>query len=65
MGEKMKNTGRMVSTIKMKWWVPAYIAGLKLFAVTFGTEPNYSRIGEFIVNHGVSIKTRFEETPIL
>lgn len=65
MGEKMKNTGRIVLTIKMKWWVPVYITGLKLFAVTFGTEPDCSRIGEFIANHGVSIKTRFEENPIL
>lgn len=63
-GWNMK-TGKIAATIKIKWWVPAFIAGLKLFFVTFGTKLDYDLVGKFIAHHGVSIKVRFEETSIL
>ncbi|MEM8140952.1 hypothetical protein Q4R50_13955 [Morganella morganii] len=65
MGEKMKKTGRIVSTIKMKWWVPVFIFTLALLAKTIRINPDRQRIVNFVMKHGFSTKSRFEETPIL
>lgn len=54
-------TRRMVATIKMKWWVPYYVECLHLFSLVFLVEPNPSIVSQFIVKHGITINTRFEE----
>ncbi|MEY0256292.1 hypothetical protein AB7X32_21300 [Morganella morganii] len=60
MGEKMKKTGRMVSAIKMKWWVPVFIFALALLAKTIRINPDRQRIVNFVMKHGFSTKSRFE-----
>jgi hypothetical protein len=61
----MKNTGRMVSTIKMKWWVPVFIFALALLAKTIRINPDRERIVNFVMKHGFSTKSRLEESSAL
>ncbi|MBC8947063.1 MULTISPECIES: hypothetical protein [Xenorhabdus] len=46
------------TAVSMKWWVPAYLNTLSLLALTFNTEPDRQKVGEFIVKHGTVIKTK-------
>lgn len=65
MGEKMKKTGRIVSTIKMKWWVPVFIFTLALLTKVVRINPNRERIVNFVMKHGFSTKSRLEENSAL
>lgn len=65
MGEKMKKTGRIVSTIKMKWWVPVFVFTLALLAKTIRINPDRQRIVNFVMKYGFSTKSRFEESSAL
>ncbi|MDE9535631.1 hypothetical protein [Xenorhabdus bovienii] len=49
---------RFEAAISMKWWVPAYLNTLRLLALTFNTEPEHQKVGEFIVKYGTAIKTK-------
>ncbi|MDX7985995.1 hypothetical protein FE392_01405 [Xenorhabdus sp. 12] len=42
----------------VKWWVPAYFNTLRLFAMTFNTEPDRQKVGEFIAKYGTAVKTK-------
>ena len=44
--------------IKSKWWLPVYIRTLTLFCMMMRCEPDYQKVGDFIVKHGISKKVK-------
>ena len=48
-------TSNVTMNIKVRWWVKYYVATVELFCRTFDTEPNMTRIGDFIARYGVKI----------
>lgn len=53
-------TCRLSVEIKNKWWLPVYIKTLTLFCLMMRYEPDYRKVGEFIVKHGISQKVKSE-----
>lgn len=53
-------TSRLQVEIKSRWWVPVYIKTLTLFCLMMRCEPDYQKVGEFIVKHGISQKLKRE-----
>lgn len=53
-------TCRLSVEIKSKWWLPVYIKTLTLFCLMMRYEPDYRKVGEFIVKHGISQKVKSE-----
>jgi hypothetical protein len=53
-------TGRLSIEIKSSWWVPVYIRSLTLFCMMMRCEPDYRKVGEFIVKYGISQKLKCE-----
>ena len=47
-------TFRLSVEIKSKWWLPIYIRTLTLFCMMMRCEPDYQKVAEFIVKHGIS-----------
>jgi hypothetical protein len=50
---------KLVVSISIKWWVVPYLTSLRIFCQTFGSEPNYEVIGNFVANHGIKISKPF------
>lgn len=50
---------KLVVSISVKWWVRPYLTCIRLFCQTFGTEPNYEVLSNFIANHGISVSKPF------
>lgn len=46
--------------LKFKWWVSVYLRTLTLFCVMMRCEPDYRKVAEFIVKHGISQKVKSE-----
>ncbi|MBJ8812608.1 hypothetical protein [Citrobacter koseri] len=53
-------TSRLQVEIKSKWWLPVYIKTLTLFCLMMRYEPDYRKVGDFIVKHGISQKLKRE-----
>lgn len=53
-------TCRLSVEIKSKWWLPVYIKTLTLFCLMMRCEPDYKKVGDFIVKHGISQKVKSE-----
>lgn len=53
-------TRRLSVEIKSRWWVPVYLMTLKMFCVMMCCEPNYQKVGNFLVKHGISQKLKVE-----
>ena len=53
-------TCRLSVEIKSRWWLPVYIKTLTLFCVMMRCEPDYKKVGDFIVKHGISQKVKSE-----
>ncbi|SAE97739.1 Uncharacterised protein [Kluyvera intermedia] len=53
-------TFRLSVEIKSKWWLPIYIRTLTLFCMMTRREPDYQKVGDFIVKHGISQKVKSE-----
>ncbi|KCB33752.1 hypothetical protein L541_4888 [Bordetella hinzii CA90 BAL1384] len=41
--------------VRFSWWVNPYLAGVRLFAIMTGREPNYQRVAR-VVERGIYIK---------
>ncbi|EOA4402461.1 hypothetical protein ACTWBQ_000008 [Citrobacter amalonaticus] len=48
--------------LKFKWWVSVYLRTLTLFCVMMRCEPDYRKVGEFIVKHGINQTLAIERT---
>jgi hypothetical protein len=46
--------------VKARWWVSVYLRTLKLFCVMMRCEPDYQKVGSFLVKHGISQKLKYE-----
>ena len=53
-------TSRLSVEIKSRWWVPVYLKTLKLFCLMMRCEPDYQKVGNFIVKYGISQKLKYE-----
>lgn len=51
---------RLSVEIKSRWWLPVYIKTLTLFCLMMRCEPDYQKVAEFIVKHGISQKLKRE-----
>lgn len=45
---------RLSVEIKSRWWLPVYIRTLTLFCMMMRCEPDYQKVAEFIIKHGIS-----------
>ena len=46
--------------LKFKWWVSVYLRTLTLFCVMMRCEPDYQKVGNFIVKYGINQKLKYE-----
>lgn len=46
--------------IKSRWWVPVYLRTLTVFCLMMRCEPDYQKVGNFIVKYGISQKLKYE-----
>lgn len=46
--------------LKAKWWLPVYIKTLTLFCLMMRCEPDYQKVRNFLVKHGISQKLKYE-----
>lgn len=53
-------TSRLSVEIKSRWWLPVYIRTLTLFCLMMRCEPDYRKVAEFIVKHGIIQKLKYE-----
>lgn len=53
-------TCRLSVEIKSGWWVPVYIKMLTLFCLMMRCEPDYQKVGNFIVKYGINHKLKYE-----
>lgn len=53
-------TCRLSVEIKSRWWLPVYIKTLTLLCLMMRCEPDYQKVGDFIVKHGISQKVKSE-----
>lgn len=53
-------TCRLSVEIKRRWWVPVYLRTLTVFCLMMHCEPDYQKVGNFIVKYGISQKLRYE-----
>lgn len=44
--------------VRSRWWVRPYLNAVVWFGDTLGFEPDYERIANTIINHGLIIKTQ-------
>ena len=51
---------RLSVEIKSRWWLPVYIRMLTLFCMMMRCEPDYQKVGDFIVKHGISQRVKSE-----
>ncbi|EAN3488445.1 hypothetical protein EFJ13_12625 [Salmonella enterica] len=53
-------TSRLSVEIKSRWWLPVYIKTLTLLCLMMRCEPDYQKVGNFIVKYGISQKLKCE-----
>lgn len=53
-------TSRLSVEIKSRWWLPVYIKTLTMLCLMMRCEPNYQKVGNFIVKYGISQKLKYE-----
>ena len=53
-------TFRLSVEIKSRWWLPVYIRTLTLFCMMMRREPDYQKVGDFIVKYGISQRVKSE-----
>ncbi len=53
-------TSRLSVEIKSRWWLPVYIRTLTLLCLMMRCEPDYRKVAEFIVKHGIIQKLKYE-----
>ena len=53
-------TSRLSVEIKSRWWLPVYIRTLTLLCLMMRCEPDYQKVGNFIVKYGISQKSKYE-----
>lgn len=53
-------TSRPSVEIKSRWWLPVYIRTLTLLCLMMRCEPDYQKVGNFIVKYGISQKLKYE-----
>ncbi|EOD8860412.1 hypothetical protein ACJ5WV_003633 [Enterobacter hormaechei] len=53
-------TSRLSVEIKSRWWAPVYLRTLTLFCMMMRCEPDYQKVGNFIVKYGISQKVKAE-----
>ena len=53
-------TSRLSVEIKSRWWLPVYIKTLTLLCLMMRCEPDYQKMGNFIVKYGISQKLKYE-----
>lgn len=41
--------------IKVRWWVVPYLRTLGFFCMTFGTTPDFGKVGRFIARRGLKV----------
>lgn len=46
--------------IKSRWWLPVYIKTLTMLCLMMRCEPDYQKVGDFIVKYGISQKVKAE-----
>mgnify|MGYP006886379158 FL=1 len=46
--------------IKSRWWVPVYLRALTVFCLMMRCEPDYQKVGNFLVKYGISQKLKYE-----
>ena len=46
--------------LKAKWWLPVYIKTLTLLCLMMRCEPDYQKVRNFLVKHGISQKLKYE-----
>lgn len=51
---------RLSVEIKSRWWLPVYIKTLTLLCLMMRCEPDYQKVGNFIVKYGISQKLKYE-----
>ncbi|HAS1290074.1 hypothetical protein CS900_18840 [Enterobacter hormaechei] len=51
---------RLSVEIKGRWWLPVYIKTLTMFCLMMRCEPDYQKVGNFIVKYGISQKLKYE-----
>ena len=51
---------RLSVEIKSRWWVPVYIKTMTLLCLMMRREPDYHKVGNFLVKHGISQKLKYE-----
>ena len=53
-------TFRLSVEIKSRWWVPFYLRTLTVFCLMMRCEPDYQKVGNFLVKYGISQKLKYE-----
>lgn len=53
-------TSRLSVEIKSRWWLPVYIKTLTLLCLMMRCEPDYQKVGNFIVKYGITQKLKYE-----
>lgn len=53
-------TSRLSVEIKSRWWLPVYIKTLTMLCLMMRCEPDYQKVGNFIVKYGISQKLKYE-----
>lgn len=51
---------RLSVEIKSRWWVPVYLRTLTVLCLMMRCEPDYQKVGDFIVKYGISQKLKYE-----
>ncbi|KZQ93954.1 hypothetical protein A3N55_08520 [Enterobacter hormaechei subsp. steigerwaltii] len=51
---------RLSVEIKSRWWLPVYIKTLTLLCLMMRCDPDYQKVGNFIVKYGISQKLKYE-----
>ncbi len=51
---------RLSVEIKSRWWLPVYIKTMTLLCLMMRCEPDYQKVGNFIVKYGISQKLKYE-----
>lgn len=51
---------RLSVEIKSRWWLPVYTKTLTLLCLMMRCDPDYQKVGNFIVKYGISQKLKYE-----
>lgn len=51
---------RLSVEIKSRWWIPVYLRTLTVFCLMMRCEPDYQKVRNFLVKHGITQKLKYE-----